>query len=304
MIQKYTADGLVWIDLLCPTEEEIRRVTNEYKINASVSRELTTPTLRPKVDLYENFIYLILHFPSIQKNGDGVSDQEVDFIIGKDFIITARYGEVDAFLAFGKAFEVEAVLEKGSIGSHAGFIFYAMLGRIYQSLLHRLEGIKDEAADIESKIFKGKEKEMVIKISNLSRYVLDLKRATSLHGEILNSFETAAIKLFGDSFKIQVQKIQSEYFKVEHSIKNMFEFISELRETNNSLLTTKQNEIVQRLTVIAFMALPLTIITALFQMDTKAKPIIGTDYDFWIIIGIEIIVALLMYIFFKIKKWL
>lgn len=304
MIQKYVTKSLTWIDLNCPTSEEIRQVASLYDINPLVVHELSIPTLRAKVDLYDNLIYLILHFPSSRGDKDGVSDQEVDFVIGKDFIITARYGEVDALLALSKAFEVESILEKGGMGKHAGYIFFAMLNRIYDSLLHRIEGLKDEAATIESEIFKGKERDMVIKISEVSRELLDFKRATSLHNEILQSFEVAGQKFFGIDFRFHLRSMMGSYYKLENAINNTIEFIAELRETNNALLTTKQNSIVQALTVIASIALPLTIITSLLQIDTKARPIIGSDYDFWILVGLEATIALIMYFIFKRKKWL
>jgi magnesium transporter len=83
MIQKYHSGNLVWVDLFSPTIDEIRQVVNEYNIHPLVAHELNIPTLRPKVDLYDNFIYLILHFPSLHRNGDGgQDDQEVDFIMG------------------------------------------------------------------------------------------------------------------------------------------------------------------------------------------------------------------------------
>ena len=305
MIQKYHSGNLVWVDLISPTQEEIRQIVSEYNIHPLVAHELNIPTLRPKVDLYDNFIYLILHFPSLHKNLDGVQDdQEMDFIIGKNFIITTRYGEVDALLALSKSLEVEAILDKGSKGQHAGFIFFAMLTRIYEAILHRTERIKDKLTIIEEKIFKGREKEMVIKLSEVSRELLDFKRATSLHDEILESFEVASMKFFGEEFKFHLRSLMGEYVKVENSIKNMLEFMAELRETNNALLTTKQNQITQALTVIAFITLPLSIITSWFQIGAKDTPLLGTNYDFWIIAGGEIILAFVLYVFFKMKKWL
>jgi len=190
------------------------------------------------------------------------------------------------------------------MGSHAGYIFFAMVNRIYDTLLHRIEGLKDEVAVIEAEIFKGKEREMVIKISEISRELLDFKRATSLHNEILQSFEVAGQKFFGDDFRFHLRAMMGSYYKLENAIKNTMEFIAELRETNNALLTTKQNSIIQALTVMAFIFLPLSIITSTFTIDTKHRPIVGNDYDFWILVGVEALVALTLYLIFKRKKWL
>ncbi|MBI2474105.1 MAG: hypothetical protein HYV68_00215 [Candidatus Taylorbacteria bacterium] len=304
MLQRYQNGDLTWVDLVSPSSEEIRQVVAEFSIHPMAARELTIPTLRPKVDLYENFVYLILHFPSIERSGDGMSDQEIDFIIGKDFIVTARYGEVDALFAFSKAFEVENILDRGAIGKHAGYIFFAMLTKIYETLLHRIEGLKNKAAGIEAEIFKGKEREMVIKISELSRYLLDFKRATSLHKEILDGFMEASSSFYGKEFEYFVQKLLDDYYRVERSIANIAEFIAELRETNDSLLVTKQNQVTQFLTVLAFIALPLSIMTSFLQIDFKSRPIVGIEGDFWILIAFEAGIALMLYLFFKWKKWL
>ena len=304
MIQKYKTNSLTWIDLSSPTIEEIRKVSSEYNINPLVAHELSVPTLRAKVDLYDNLIYLILHFPSNRKDSDGLSDQEVDFVIGKDFIVTARYGEVDALLALSKSFEVEAILEKGNLGKHAGFIFFAMVNRIYGNLLYRIEGLKEEAALIEAQIFKGKEREMVMKISEVSREILDFKRATSLHDEVFSSFEVAGVKFFGDDFKFHLRALTGNYYRLENSIKNTMDYLSELRETNNSLLTAKQNETMKVLTIMAFVTFPLSLIVSIFGMNTDYVPIIGQPNDFWIIIGIMAALTACFFGFFKYKKWL
>ena len=82
------------------------------------------------------------------------------------------------------------------------------------------------------------------------------------------------------------------------------EFLHELRETNNSLLTTKQNETMKRFTILAFTIFPLTLVAALFSMDTKYEPIVGSPYDWYTIVGIMVVAVIIMYWYFKRKEWL
>jgi magnesium transporter len=305
MITKRTMAKITWIDLESPTAAEIDQVVGDYKIQPLVAHELMIPTIRPKVDLYSNVIYLILHFPAIV-NRPGVDriDQEIDFVIGKNFIITARYEPIDSIHTFTKTFEVNSILQKEPPGDHAGFLFFEMLSGIYNSLLHQLESIKTSINDIENQIFKGREKEMVFQISKVSRDLIDFRRATSLHKEVLESMEIATVKFFGEDFRFYIRSLIGDYYRVENAIKNDMEFMNELRDTNNALLSTKQNQVMQALTVIAFIALPLTVITSLFQIDTKARPIVGMANDFWIIAGILAAVGLALYLYFKKRGWL
>jgi len=80
--------------------------------------------------------------------------------------------------------------------------------------------------------------------------------------------------------------------------------VAELRETNNSLLSTKQNEIMKVITIIAFIFLPFSIITGFFQMNTTNTPLIGGPNDWVIVVGTEILVAVVLFTIAKVKKWL
>jgi magnesium transporter len=70
------------------------------------------------------------------------------------------------------------------------------------------------------------------------------------------------------------------------------------------MLSTKQNEIMKIFTILAFVTLPLSLIAAVFGMNTTFIPIVGLPNDFWIIIGIMIITSLAMFAYFKYKKWI
>jgi Mg2+ and Co2+ transporter CorA len=80
--------------------------------------------------------------------------------------------------------------------------------------------------------------------------------------------------------------------------------LHELRETNNSLVSTKQNEVMLVLTLTAFVTFPLSLMASLFGMGALHTPIIGQPFDFWIILTIMGIASLAMFGYFHYKKWL
>ncbi len=304
MISVYKHKHLTWVDVESPTPDEVRVLMNKYSIDPLVADELLLPTLKPKVDTYPNFIYLILHFPAFKHTHNGDTNQEIDFIIGKDFLITTRYDIVDPLHKFSKVFEVNSVLDKGDIGEHAGFLFFYMVRKLYKSLEHELEYIEDSLEIIEEDIFEGKEKEMVVALSNVSRNLLNLKQALNPHQEILTSFSDAGRKFFGNSFANHINSIMGEYYRIKNSILVHNDTLYELRETNNSLLSTKQNEVMKVLTIMAFVTFPLSLIASIFGMNTSYLPFIGGPNDFWLVISIMGFAALLMFIFFKRKHWM
>ncbi len=286
-----------------PSHEEVRQIMEEFDIHPIVADELLTPSLRPKVDHYENFIYLILHFPAIRHSHSN-SNQEVDFIIGKKFIITVRYELLDPLHKFSKVFEVNSILNKSEIGEHAGFLFFYMIRKIYASLGHELSIIGEKLREVEERIFHGQERQMVVSLSAVHRDLLAFHRALRLHKGVLHSLGIACEEFFGKDFRHYTDDIIGEYYKVEEMLEDQKEVLNDLRSTNDSLLTTKTNEIMKILTVTTFSLLPATLIVQIFGMNTRVMPIVGLPYDFWIILGMMIFVGVVTFLYFRSKKWL
>lgn len=304
MIKKHTYKKLVWIDLLKPTQEEVRELMEEYDINPTVANNLLTPTFKPTVDLHKNFVYLILHFPALRHTHGGEINQEVDFIIGKDFIITSRYDTIDSIHKFSRVFDVNSILEKEDVGEDASFIFFLLMKKLYGSIDHEIEDIEDALERAEEAIFKGEEKKMVKGLSNIGRDLLNLKQATNNHKETLDSLKMAGEEFFSESFLEYIKDILNDYKKIRHNIGENKDSLSELRKTNEQLLYTKQNETMKVLTIMAFITFPLSLVASIFGMNTAYLPIVGLENDFWIVIGIMATLTVIFFLFFKNKKWL
>jgi magnesium transporter len=304
MITRQTVNNLVWIDLESPEKDEIREIMEEYKIHPVVAEDIIAPTLKPRLDVHENFIYMVLHFPALKHTHKTQKNQEVDFIVGKDFLITVHYDTIDPLHKFSKVLEVSSILKKAEVGEHAGFLFYYVIRKLYRALVHELEYISDQIESIENRIFEGEEKEMVEEISKVSRDLLDFKHVLGLHHYVLESFKEAGPQFFGTSFSHHARSIMSEYMRVDHILRSNVESIIELRETNNSLVSTKQNEVMKVLTIMAFVTFPLSLFASLFGMNTTYLPFVGLSYDFWIIVSIMLIAMTFFFGWFKYKRWL
>lgn len=307
MLEKNTYKKVSWVDLENPTTDEARSIIDRYNIDPLVANELLSPTVRPRVDLYPNYIYLILHFPVAHSNSENIPArkiQEVDFIIGKDFIITTRYDEVDALHDFSKVFEVNTILDKSSMGKHAGYVFFYMIQHLYKTMTDKVENVRDLLTDIENQVFAGNEKNMVVELSRINRILLAYKESISTHKEVLMSFEIVSKDFFGKDFDYYSRSIIGEFYKVKTLIASSKEYLDELRMTNDSLLTTKQNETMKVLTILAFVTFPLSLIAGIFGMNTVHIPIVGHRLDFWIVLFMMLVLTFLMFVWFKWRKWL
>jgi magnesium transporter len=205
---------------------------------------------------------------------------------------------------FSKIFEADSIIDKKNLGSHAGYIFYYMMKQLYAHMVDDLENMKDSLIAAEEKIFAGSERRMVEALSNLSRELIDLKQSSRLHKEVIEAFAPVAHTFFGKDFHFYIDDILKEYSKIHELTANNRELLTDLRETNDSLLSTKQNDIMQVFTVITSIVFTLELIAGIFSMATTHTPIIGGPFDFEIITGIMALLALIMLAMFKRKKWL
>lgn len=306
MVSKYKFKNTLWIDLESPTRAEILTTLEEFNLPENMADELGTCTLRAKADYYERdkFIYLVLHFPVITGDSEN-NEQEIDFIIGKDFLITTRYEKIGPIQDFSKLFDKESFLEIRKMGEHAGYVFASLMREIYKSALDNLENINDSLKKIEDDIFLGRQAEAVSVISNTNRKFLNFKQALRHHGEILGSFEKISTDMFESKFKHSMEMVNSEYNRVRNTLEVGKEILNDLRETNDSLLTTKTNQTMKTLTAMTFTLLPITLITGIFGMNvTDDMLFIKDGRDFILVLAFMLLVGLIMLVYFKGKKWL
>ena len=303
MRSNYSHNGIQWIDLESPTRDEIEKIVEEFGIHPMVAEELLTPSPRPHMEVHSNYLYIILHFPSL-RHSHKTAEQEIDFLIGKDFLISAHYDAIDPLHQFSKIFEVNTVLNKAYIGDHAGFLFFYMLRKLYKAVEHEIDHVRSHLRKIEENVFEGHEVRMVESISYSARDLLNLRQTLEPHREALRSLETDGASFFGQDFMPYLRALSNEYYRVHNHVMRNTESLHELRETNNSLLTTKQNETMRVLTIMALLTFPLALFVAILDVDTKYNPIRGLPFDFWIIVTIIAVSGAIMLWYFKHRKWL
>ncbi|MDO8183768.1 MAG: magnesium transporter CorA family protein [bacterium] len=311
MIKKFNHQGITWIDVYAPTKNEVTDLAEEFKLHPLVASELLTPSLRSKVDVYENFIYLILHFPTCeicyghdQSQPEVQDTQEIDFVIGEKFLLTTHYSPEPVLEEFSQIldFQTGGYRAKGKV--HAGHLLFTILRRFYQSLEEGLLYINQSLKKTEANIFAGQEKEMVKVLSNLNRSLLDFRWALKNHNDVLSSFEAAGRDFFGENFTYYLRAIIGEYEKIWNILESNRETFNDLRSTNESLLSIKTNETMKTLTAVAFITLPLTLLGQIFGMSLISIPLGKDPNGFWIVLVIMAALAGIMFALAKHQRWL
>ena len=304
MLTRLEHDGLTWIDLESPTPEELDEIGSTYSIGPVLAQELLTPTAKPRVDVYNECTYAVFHFPAVRHTRKKEVLQEVDIILGKKYLITVHYEPMEAIDDFKRAFEAETLVgNKRKEKLHVGNLLFELIERLYRESEYELASLEDSLASIEKRIFEGQEKEMVSALSQTGRELLMHKRVFVGHTQTLEALEKVGVDLFGENMRTYFHGIASLHYRIHNHALMLSDQLDELRDTNIALLTTRQNEVMKNLTIMAFVTFPLTLVAGVFGMNTTHTPLIGTRYDFYVILGAMLLVTLAFFAYFKVKKW-
>ena len=307
MTYTHTYRGVVWIDLEKPTDDEVTSLVKRYGLHPLVGEELKMTTSIAKVEFYDEYFLAVFTLPIRERKGNTteIVEREVDFVVGKNFLITSRTETIEQLEYFGKIFEANTILNKDEKIEHAGYLFYYMIKKIYTGMIEDLENIKDSITSAEKSIFKGNEREMVEVLSSLSRELIDFKQTARMHRDIWEDMvEYSNKNIFGGDFPTYIRDIRDQFNIIHEYTGNARELLADLRETNDSLLNTKQNDIMKLLTIITFICYPATIIASIFTIPALGVPIIGNPYGWTILMVITLLVTAGFVLLFKRKRWM
>lgn len=294
-----------WIDIYNPKQEDVEYLEKEYNFHPLILEEIIPPSQRARVEQFDDQLYLVLYFPVFNKKTRQTKIRELDIIVSKKILISTHYKTILPV----KALQTRCSLYEESRAKYMnrgpGILLYHIIESLLKASLPKLDHITENINQIEEKIFQGHEKDMVGEISIIKRDILNMAKAIKPQESLINSLVSAAPKFFGARHKIYFQDLQGSYDYVRSILDNQQEMINSLEHTNESLLSNKISEVMKILTVISFITFPLALIAGIFGMNVfEAHVFAHNALTFWIILIGMALLAGIMTIIFKIKKWL
>lgn len=301
MISEIKKEKENWILINQEPPEKIKDFLTKYDFDHHIMKEIDSPTPQSKIEFYRDNIYMILHFPAYKVSSLN-RKQEVDFIISKENTITIQYENIDAIDKAHKNLEVNQILANKQNADFS--IFCLIVKNLYKSLNDELLYIESWSDKIAKNIFGDRQKEMVFEISKAMRELIMFERVTEPHERILTFLKDGSRKIINEDFSMEVESLIVEIQRLRKSIKSEIDVLKELRNTNESMLTSKQNDIMKTLTVITFIYLPINLVVAIFTMHANGTPILENPNAFYFIMAICILTLFAMVKISKHKNWI
>ncbi|MFH1610550.1 MAG: magnesium transporter CorA family protein [Patescibacteria group bacterium] len=299
---KYTS-GFRWINIDKQGKKQVNWLRDNFKFDEVDLKDCLPPNQRPKVADYPNYVFMILQFPVYNQETGEVNASEIDFFISKDFLIVVHTEKLPT---------INQLFNKEKRQKHNSGNMSSVLYMVLHDLLHycfpMLNHISQDIDSIESHIFKfdTKSVDTIREILRIKRNIVDFRKIMQAHKSIIQ-------KLIRHSEEyLTTQKIEAYYSNLVSHTKDIWEFlenykdtIDALHETHESLNSSRLNQIIKTLTIFSVIVFPLTLLAAIFGMNTmNSMPFVNSSHDFWYIVGIMLLGVTGMIFYFKHKKWL
>jgi len=299
---------LSWLNIIKASEKEISYLKKKFKFNHFDLNDAYAHkhAQRPKIFFRPNYIFIVLLFPVYNRKTREIKPAEVDIFITKDHLITIHYNQLAPLKNFFESCQKNKAEKDLYLNETPGMLLYEILDRLYVSIFPMLDHISLNINFIEKNIFSGKERQMVKEILIIKRNIVYFRKIMQVHKNILKKIIMQKSFLLNSKEKnIIFYNDLVDYVKnIWDLLENYQQTINALEDTNNAMATFKLNDIMKTLTIFSVIVLPLTLTAAIFGMNVVNMPIAGTPLDFWKIIIIMICAVILMFAYFKRKKWI
>lgn len=299
-------NNLTWIDIEKPTQKDIDWLKSNFNFHPVTLSELIPSSQREKVEHFNDYLFLVTYIPIFSEKKHTTTPIEIDFLITKTHLITVHVQHIEPIKTFAEKCQSKSELKNKYFGLTTGHLFYWLNEEFLNFAERQLIHIGKNIQRIEDSIFKNLERDMIREISMIKRDILDFRIAIRPLHRIFESLNNKVLKFWQDNTDLAVyfSDLSGDYEKVGNEIDNYTDTINALENTNANLLNDRTNAIVKTFTILSFITFPAMLIATLLQINTIHNPILGLPNDFWIIIGLVALTVVIMWLYFKTRKWL
>jgi magnesium transporter len=303
--QKLTHGRVTWVDIVHPTPADVDELRELYPyIHPLNLEDVQSHMERPKIDEDENYIFAVMHFPHWDAAKALSRAREVDFFIGRGYVVTVHDGVLRPLLNLWEKCEKDEDYREKLLGRGANHTFYTIIDQLVDYIFPILRKVDGNIRRIEEDIFTADTPVAIREISLVRRDIISLRRIIRQQVPIVEHLEQVDHPIIHDDLEEYFGDIADHLYKARDIIDENFEIISNLADTADTLASHRINEVMRVLTVLSVIMLPLTLLSSIYGMNFAKLPLDTHPYGFWIMAFIMLLLAIGLLIYFRRRGWL
>ena len=280
--------------------EMIEKIGECFDLHGLLLEDVLNTNHRPKSEEFDEYLFISLKMLSVNEIEDEVISEQVSIVLGSSWLISFQEQEGDIFDPIRDRLRTKKgkTREKG-----ADFLFYRLIDSIVDNYYLVSEFYDHKINDFEDKIIESSEASLLEELQFLRRQVINLGRDIYPLREAIGNLVKDDYDQIGESVRPYLKDVYDHVIQLHETIEIQRESLYGLADLYHTSVGQKTNQIMQTLTVVATIFIPLTFIVGIYGMNFDNMPELHWKYGYFLTWGVMIVIVLLMFVYFRRKKW-
>jgi magnesium transporter len=293
--------AFLWIGLKNPTDAEFDLVNDELKLHPLAVEDAVKGNQRPKVELYDNTIFVVMKTLRYIEETSDVETGEVMLFVGDRFVVTVRRGEANPLARVRHDLEANRdALRHGEIA-----VVYAVMDSIVDNYVTIDAELQKDLDDIEASVFTGANRVSSGTIYRLKREVLEFRRAgVPLAAPLKMLHDGSRSPLPQKEVRLLFRDVADHLLRVIDHVESYDRLLTDILNAHLAQITVQQNSDVRKISAwVAIAAVP-TMIAGIYGMNFDNMPELKWHYGYFLVVGLMAAACAALYRAFRKSGWL
>jgi magnesium transporter len=297
------AGGLRWIHIESPRTADRDWLEQHFDFHPLDYEDVYSRNQRPKLDQYDDYVFIILHFPMFDKETGRILTAELDLFLGPDYLITLPNVPLPPITAMFERYREKEDLRNEVFSKGSGYLLYKIVDTGVDASFPMLRKMGLKLERLEDDIFEGRSSEIVRELSEAKQEIINFRKIVRPQRAVLRDLERTKQRYLQEELEIYFDDISDAAERIWDTLENYKEVVEGLESTNESVLSHRLNDSFRILTAASVVLLPLTLIASIFGMNV-AFPGEGDSITFFLIIALMAVMLTALVILFRRRGWL
>ncbi len=182
-------DGIRWVDVVRPSAGEMEWLKDNYAFHPLALEDCLSRAQIPKIDDYDKYLFIVLHFPVYNREARITLPAEVDMFVGPDYVVTVHDGNLKPLLRLFQECETDDETRSNTMRRSGGYLFYRVLDDLVDYCFPIVRKITENVDDIEFRVFDERTERLVREISVVRRDIIAYRRIVRPQIAVLEALE-------------------------------------------------------------------------------------------------------------------
>jgi magnesium transporter len=302
-VEVVEAPGVRWINIEHPAPVDQGWLEERFDFHPLDYEDIFSRNQRPKVDEYDDYLFIVLHFPRFDKRVGRLNAAELDVFIGPDYIVTLPNEEIRPVEYLFERCRASEEVREQHFSKGSGYLLYRIIDSCVDASFPMLRKMGNKLDRIEEEIFEGRSEDVVRDISNVKQEIINFRKIVRPQRATFRDLERNKARYIPDDLDIYFDDINDASERIWDMLENFKEVVEALEDTNESVLAHRGNEVFRILTAFSAVLLPLTLIASIFGMNVHV-PGEGNAEGFLAVIGVMLVTLVAVLYYFRKRGFL